>query len=340
MSSVYRKMAAEGGLAVLAAVIALGVAISRHGDAWYASLLKFCNGSHQLTALTLLGGMPFLIFITVGGAFCALDMSSNPLAMQIKARYKLQPYFRPTWSDYADVVQRAALNMLGIGLVWTATICYFVLPRRFGNAAGAPPPLPSLVTLGWQFGVILFFQELLFYYSHRLAHAKSLYGGKLLNHKLHHTWKAPFAWAAVYASPGEHLLCNLLPIAAGPVIGGVHPLFFCLWLCLGLTNTLCTHSGYAFPGLPSPYSHDLHHLDFDTEYGALGILDALHGTNSMLGPANAAREAAGTIGWAHGKAALQLKRMKENEARDSKASTEQQGQGQGKGSDDRAKKTE
>lgn len=311
MPAFFRKAAGEGGLIVLGAVLLAGAAILRSGDVWYASLLKFCGGSHALAAYSLLGGAPLFVFIAVGGAFCALDMSSSPLAAQIKARYKLQPYFKPNWNDYLDVIKRAMINMLLIGVVWTGTLCWIVLPRRYGNEAGAPPPLPSLGTLGWQIACILFFQELLFYYGHRLAHVPSLYGDKWLNHKLHHQWKAPFAWAAVYASPGEHLLCNLLPIATGPVVGGVHPMLFSLWLCLGLTNTLCVHSGYAIPGLPSPYSHDLHHLDFDTEYGVLGILDALHGTDSMLGPATEARKAAGTVGWAHGKAALQLKRMKE-----------------------------
>ena len=50
--------------------------------------------------------------------------------------------------------------------------------------------------------------EGVFYYSHRLLHAKPFYAR--IN-KTHHEWKAPTAIAAAYAHPIEHLLSNVLP---------------------------------------------------------------------------------------------------------------------------------
>ena len=37
-------------------------------------------------------------------------------------------------------------------------------------------------------------------------------------HKIHHEFKQPFGIAAVYAHPIEHVLPNLIPVAAGPAI--------------------------------------------------------------------------------------------------------------------------
>ena len=49
-----------------------------------------------------------------------------------------------------------------------------------------------------------------------------------------------------------------------------------------LMSTLNAHSGYHFPLLPSPEFHDYHHLKFNQNFGVLGILDSLHGTDSMF----------------------------------------------------------
>jgi methylsterol monooxygenase len=46
--------------------------------------------------------------------------------------------------------------------------------------------------------------------------------------------------------------------------------------------TINSHCGYHFPFFPSPEFHDYHHLKFNTNYGVVGILDSLHGTDSMF----------------------------------------------------------
>jgi methylsterol monooxygenase len=47
-------------------------------------------------------------------------------------------------------------------------------------------------------------------------------------------------------------------------------------------STLNAHSGYHFPLFPSPEAHDFHHLKFTQCYGVLGILDYLHGTDTLF----------------------------------------------------------
>lgn len=51
---------------------------------------------------------------------------------------------------------------------------------------------------------------------------------------------------------------------------------------LAIFSTTISHSGYHLPFLPSPEAHDFHHLKFNNCFGVLGVLDRLHGTDTMF----------------------------------------------------------
>jgi methylsterol monooxygenase len=51
---------------------------------------------------------------------------------------------------------------------------------------------------------------------------------------------------------------------------------------MAILRTLNDHSGYHLPFFPSPEAHDFHHLKFNECYGFLGILDYLHGTDTLF----------------------------------------------------------
>merc|ERR1711944_174834 len=68
----------------------------------------------------------------------------------------------------------------------------------------------------------------------------------------------------------------------GPLICVAHVSTSWLWFTVVLLNTLNSHSGYHFPLMPSPEAHDFHHLKFNQCYGVLGILDYLHGTDTLF----------------------------------------------------------
>lgn len=87
---------------------------------------------------------------------------------------------------------------------------------------------------------------------------------------------------ALYAHPFEHFLSNLFPVFLGPFICGSHVATAWVWYLLALFTTLNTHSGYHFPLMPSPEAHDFHHLKFTNCFGVLGILDYLHGTDTLF----------------------------------------------------------
>uniref|UniRef100_A0A914W4A6 Fatty acid hydroxylase domain-containing protein n=1 Tax=Plectus sambesii TaxID=2011161 RepID=A0A914W4A6_9BILA len=119
----------------------------------------------------------------------------------------------------------------------------------------------------------------LFYYSHRLLHHPRIYKHV---HKVHHEWTAPIGIVSIYAHPFEHLVSNLLPPLVGPVLCGSHIATTWLWYTLALFSTTISHCGYHFPFLPSPESHDFHHLKFTQNYGVLGVFDRLHGTDNLF----------------------------------------------------------
>ncbi|PRD22698.1 UNVERIFIED_CONTAM: Fatty acid hydroxylase domain-containing protein 2 [Trichonephila clavipes] len=123
----------------------------------------------------------------------------------------------------------------------------------------------------------------MFWSSVRLLHHPRLY--KYI-HKQHHEWTAPIAITAVYCHPIEHCLCNLLPASIGPFLLRSHTFTVWLWYTIALMTTVNAHSGFHFPFFFSPEAHDYHHLKFHQNFGALGILDFLHGTNSQFRKSN------------------------------------------------------
>ncbi|XP_004696805.1 fatty acid hydroxylase domain-containing protein 2 [Echinops telfairi] len=122
-------------------------------------------------------------------------------------------------------------------------------------------------------------EEVMFYYSHRLFHHPALY--KKI-HKKHHEWTAPVGVVSLYAHPVEHLVSNMLPPVLGPLVMGSHLSSITIWFSLALITTTISHCGYHLPFLPSPEFHDYHHLKFTQCYGVLGVLDHLHGTDTLF----------------------------------------------------------
>ncbi|PIG84485.1 sterol desaturase, partial [Aspergillus arachidicola] len=139
------------------------------------------------------------------------------------------------------------------------------------------PTFPSLPILARDFLLSLLAREALFYYAHRFLHRPYFY---VRIHKQHHKFTAPIALAAQFAHPIEQIFANALPISLPPQLLGSHVLTFWAFLGYELFVTATVHSGFDFFG-GKARMHDLHHEKFNLNYGSLGLLDWVHGTDRL-----------------------------------------------------------
>lgn len=247
------------------------------GDFWQAQWgkLHYLFGGNEL-ALFCFGTLliPTIVFWAFNIILMVFDVSGKP---SIITRYKIQT----DKNKPIDTVKlrHAILTVLfnqAFLSVPMVLVMYPVMQWR-GNPCGTELPTFQWVLLELSiFGLV---EEILFYYSHRLFHHPALY--KHI-HKKHHEWTAPVGIVSLYAHPVEHVFSNMMPSVVGPIIMGSHVATTMMWFSLALWTTTISHCGYHLPFLPSPEFHDFHHLKFNQCYGVLGVLDHLHGTDTIF----------------------------------------------------------
>lgn len=179
----------------------------------------------------------------------------------------------PTLTDYTSAFL-VSLRSWFVGLCYILLLCRTVGPSLGTPLASSPwSPLDFLFHLP----VYILAVDACFFTTHRILHTPHLYASV---HKFHHNFTAPFAIAAVYTHPFEHLFSNVLSISLGPLIMRSHPISAAVWGCLASLSTLNSHSGFNFPFTTD--GHDWHHREFTENYGAgLMLCDRfVFGTNS------------------------------------------------------------
>lgn len=214
------------------------------------------------------------VFWTVGSIYSYFDVTSTPKFLR---KYKIQPGTNEPVDPqkFKHLVQTVFINTFVFGPF------FFTLGHKLWGWRGRQDykVLPEFHTVVLEFLFFLIVEEICFFYSHWALHHRLIY--KHI-HKKHHEWTASVAFVCLYAHPFEHLMSNLMPVFMGPFLMGSHIATSWLWFSVVLLSTLNAHSGYHFPFFPSPEAHDFHHLKFNQNYGVLGILDYLHGTDVLF----------------------------------------------------------
>ena len=204
-------------------------------------------------------------------------------------RHRLQNLAPVSWNHYLLALLLALFNQFFVTIPILLTVYpiqqWLGISPEFSDALEHLPFLIANESLSLSFSklgtfvfevvVVLFFEEVGFYYSHRLCH-ESKY---LFNHvhSIHHQFVAPMAVSAIAAHPFEHFLANISPLIIGPLIVR-WPFYITLtWILFALFHTLGSHSGFIW-SFAAAEGHDLHHEFLQCNYGVLFFCDYFHKT--------------------------------------------------------------
>jgi sterol desaturase/sphingolipid hydroxylase (fatty acid hydroxylase superfamily) len=169
MATVFLQQMDTGWIFTVGA-IAWWYFIQSYGSSIYTWLLDQFHGDHSAVSFVLSGLMPLVGFILYGLLQYCVDTFA--VFEGFRKKYKVQLAYMPDNAAYWQGIKVAARNWLLLGMPYAALVSWVVGPYR-GNVTGSD--IPPAWTWIWQLVVFVAAEEVMFYYSHRALHAKSIY---------------------------------------------------------------------------------------------------------------------------------------------------------------------
>lgn len=252
-------------------------------------LLARLRPRFSLFEILVVGGFAWymLVFWAVGLFYIRLDATQRPAFL---ARHKIQrrddgepSTLKP--GRLAHTVRVVLFNQF-FGTLPMLVVLYACVQWR---GMSLDDPIPSPLRVLGDLAILLACQEVLFYGFHRALHWRPL---MKRFHRMHHEFKEPIGICTHYVHWVEHMTGNLIPVFAGIVVSGCHLWVGLTWVAIVVVNAIHTHSDYHFPWMGYAVDHDWHHYHVFGNYGAMGVLDRLLGTDAALREQDAAWRAA------------------------------------------------
>lgn len=248
-------------------------------QAWWARFME-SNSAWSCTTVWM-PAIAIVMYWVNGLILLAVDMVVRP---DVLDQFRIQKKKRFDQQLFTKVCKNVLTGQICV-IIPYAAFCG-VLLTEFGLGVEAPLSLPSGKRMFFELVAIILFDELVFFYSHWLLHSK-VFGINFYSrfHKIHHEFTAPIGLCASYCHPLEMLVSNAMPLTFGGALVKAHAFTLMTWVVFAVLGTQFHHSGYRWPWVPGPEHnpdfHDFHHQKFNANYGLLGILDRLHGTDKL-----------------------------------------------------------
>lgn len=245
---------------------------------WQAT--SILSGLHSRAFFTLATSVIHaVLYLGINGAFLLCD------ELNLLARYKLGRTTgqRPSRGLIAKTIVEQALSQV---IVNPLAVYFLMYPLSvLAGAAPVEAQLPSAWRVFIALAASLVFFHISFYAVHRALHAVPwLYR---VVHKQHHEYTGSSSVASEYSHPLESLAVGFGCVALFPIVTGMHPLVFNVWLAWRLIETYEAHSGYCFSGSvlgrlgllhgSGAAHHDFHHTSNSGNFG-FSVTDGLFGT--------------------------------------------------------------
>lgn len=199
-------------------------------------------------------------------------------------QWKIQPDSRPS----ARLIKEVVINTFINHFITSPLMAYFLLfPLAQALEMPIRGPLPSIGQVLRDFVVCALFNDVAFYWAHRLLHTFPWLYKNI--HAQHHRFTTSISLACEFAHPLEAILANTIPSLGGLFIMRSHLFTVIIWMIVRMWETLDAHCGYNFPLSPwhllSPImlgveGHDWHHSHNRGNYGVSRFWDWLLGTDA------------------------------------------------------------